>query len=751
MKKNIFFTAVFLIMIQAAHAQSWSLAGNAAVSGNVLGTTNAFPLNFILDGRKGGIVEGTYTGSHYNTGIGFLCLQNASGSNPPIENTALGYAALGGISLTGSFNVANGATTLQYNTTGQYNTGIGRQTLNYNTTGSYNLANGGQSLYTNVTGSNNTAVGYGTLYSSTVSNLTAVGYEALYSNTTGTGNVATGYQSLYFNTTGYQNTANGNKALYSNTTGSYNAATGYQTLYFNTTGSYNAATAYQSLYSNTTGNDNTADGYSALYYNTTGSYNTGNGYFALLSNTTGNYNTANGHLALVNNTTGNENTANGESALAYNTTGSNNTANGNEALYYNTTGTQNTANGVSSLGTNTTGGYNTATGAYSLGYNSTGNYNTANGNEALYDNTTGNSNTANGNGALQFNTTGGYNTAHGEGALEFNTRGIYNTANGGSALNYNTSGSNNTGDGYNANVNDTSYTDAGAFGYDALATASYQVRIGDNQITSIGGYANWTNISDGRVKKNILQNVPGLTFINQLQPVTYNLNLDAADKIVEPPVHKDAKGNTIQPTQEQLAARSAKEQIVYTGFIAQDVEKAAQKVSYNFSGVDAAKNSKDLYGLRYAEFVVPLVKAVQELSAINEVKDAKIDTLQQQLNDLKSTVAQMQSAMSQCCNSFSSGMQSAVSNISDQPKLDQNVPNPFNGSSYISYYIPQGFHSAQLMVVDISGHTLKTFALANSGYGKQVISGSEMAAGMYQYSLLIDGKLIDTKKMVKAN
>ena len=48
------------------------------------------------------------------------------------------------------------------------------------------------------------------------------------------------------------------------------------------------------------------------------------------------------------------------------------------------------------------------------------------------------------------------------------------------------------------------------------------------------------------------------------------------------------------------------------------MEKAAKSLNYDFSGVDAAKNDKDLYGLRYAEFVVPLVKGVQELSKEND-------------------------------------------------------------------------------------------------------------------------------------
>jgi hypothetical protein len=48
--------------------------------------------------------------------------------------------------------------------------------------------------------------------------------------------------------------------------------------------------------------------------------------------------------------------------------------------------------------------------------------------------------------------------------------------------------------------------------------------------------------------------------------------------------------------------------------MAQEVEAAAQALNYNFSGVQAPPNDESLYSLRYAEFVVPLVKAVQELA-----------------------------------------------------------------------------------------------------------------------------------------
>jgi hypothetical protein len=52
-------------------------------------------------------------------------------------------------------------------------------------------------------------------------------------------------------------------------------------------------------------------------------------------------------------------------------------------------------------------------------------------------------------------------------------------------------------------------------------------------------------------------------------------------------------------------------------FIAQDVEAAAESLGYEFSGIDAPHDPDGLYALLYAEFVVPLVQAVQELSEEN--------------------------------------------------------------------------------------------------------------------------------------
>ena len=77
------------------------------------------------------------------------------------------------------------------------------------------------------------------------------------------------------------------------------------------------------------------------------------------------------------------------------------------------------------------------------------------------------------------------------------------------------------------------------------------------------------------------------------------------------------------------------EKIKFSGFIAQEVEQAAKDAGYDFSGVAVPKKSTELYTLRYAEFVVPLVKAVQEQQVMIVTQQKIIDELKKQMTEMK--------------------------------------------------------------------------------------------------------------------
>lgn len=408
----------------------------------------------------------------------------------------------------------------------------------------------------------------------------------------------------------------------SNSSGTRNIGVGYITLENNTIGTQNTAIGYEALKSNISGNFNTAIGPSTLELNQTGNQNIAIGLQALEENISGSLNIGIGSIALNKNTSGSSNIAIGFSAMNQNATGYNNIALGQNTLRDNIGGYENIGIGAGTLDENTGGNSNTGIGAAALGNNTTGNRNVALGQTAMSSNETGDNNIGIGSRALESNVSGSSNTAVGRQALFSNITGESNTGIGYNALQGNVGGADNTAVGHSA-YSSGSFSNSTAIGYNAAITASNQIRVGNNSVTSIGGFANWTNVSDRRFKINVKENVAGLDFINSLRPVTYQLDMNAIAAHLKTP---DATRN--------LEREATKQATVQTGFIAQEVEATAQKLGYDFSGVDKPTNEKDHYGLRYAEFTVPLVKAVQELSEQNQVLKDRVEELEENIKKI---------------------------------------------------------------------------------------------------------------------
>ena len=532
----------------------WSVSGNSGTADgvNFIGTTDNVPFTIKVNNQQAGKID-------HQTG-----------------NTFYGYQA-------GKSNLM-----------GQHNTATGYQALYSNTYGSYNTAYGSKTLYSNISGAENTAVGYSGLYSNTTgSNNTAMGYMAMFQNLTGNNNTAIGRASLYSNTIGFDNTALGDSALYKNLDGNWNTAIGTSSLKNNVHATHNTAVGTNALYSNTV-SYNTAVGSDALKVNTTGQYNTAAGFSALLNNN-GSNNSAFGFRALANLTTGNGNSAFGKEAL-YNPNSGNavaasfNTAFGRGALTTNKTGTMNTGFGFYALFANTTGSFNTAVGDLALWYGQTGTCNTAIGRNTLSKNYTGASNNAAGNNALKGNESGSYNTVCGADAFYIPVASNYVTA-----VGYST--------GYGA----SNLVNSASLGYNA-GNNSNKVSLGNTSVSWIGGQVGWSVLSDERFKRNIKANIPGLVFILKLKPVTYSWNIKKLDRFLKVP-------DSLNSPEIMQEAISLQESVSYTGFLAQEVEKAAKKTGYNFSGLIKPQDNGSPYGLSYDCFVVPLVKGMQDLNA----------------------------------------------------------------------------------------------------------------------------------------
>ncbi len=775
---------------------AWNTNGNGNIVNGThfLGTTNNAPLDVRVNNQPAGTINfngTTFLGSLAgqfaapgNTGFGHGVLQNSSG----IGNTGMGQSALRSNG-SGYWNTATGDSALYSNTTGYGNTAAGYISMKSNTSGWGNTGLGGAALYRNTTGKWNTAVGGGALYLNvTGEENSALGFLSLFQNTQGYSNTASGAYSLNRNTIGYQNTAIGARSLEQNQGGFNNTALGAESMQSNLSGAGNTSIGMQSLRANQTGQENTAVGGAAMLFNVAGNKNTAVGVNALMS-TKSNMGTSIGYGALQNNTTGAANTAIGSGALFLNTIAGNLVAIGDSALYNNGVGAnntqalQNTAVGSNAMFANTTGSFctavghgalksntwaigntaigcdalsngggwlntatgyrslygnggigNTATGGYALRDNK-GNSNTAFGVNALSSNSTGNSNSAVGVASLGYNTSGVRNAALGEEALFNNTSGGNNTALGWRALYRNVTGSRNTAIGDQAFPYGTGYTNSTALGYLAHVTASNQIVLGNNAITNLACKVNLSVWSDARIKEQVQENVPGLEFINQLRPVTYHYNMDREYEI----------RGIIDSA--EYDGKYAVERIQFTGFIAQEVERAAAKVGYDFSGVDRPKNDSGVYALRYAEFVVPLVKATQELSAQNKAQLAEIKSQKETITELSARLNKLEAIVNGCCNIATDKASTAVA-PADQNRLDQNAPNPFQENTVISYYVAEQSPNTYIRIITLEGHEIARYPITDKGEGQITITGNTLTGSLYLYELIVDDLLVASRKMV---
>jgi len=230
------------------------------------------------------------------------------------------------------------------------------------------------------------------------------------------------------------------------------------------------------------------------------------------------------------------------------------------------------------------------------------------------------------------------------------------------------------------------------------------------------------NFSDKRLKRNIQELESVLPSLMKLKPVTYQFK------------------NEHNPDERHR-----------TGFIAQDIQQVfpriivQEDVDVDPMTGDLKRSSSEYLSMNYIELIPITIKALQEqqemIAAWDEQirdQDRRINQLQSELSDLKDLVSQIvveQSEEQESVNLTSAWMK-------------QNQPNPFNNSTSIRYSIPSNIQFAKLRVTDTQGKEIKQVDIDHRGEGQLNLDASTLTTGTYFYSLVLDGEIIVSKKML---
>lgn len=128
-----------------------------------------------------------------------------------------------------------------------------------------------------------------------------------------------------------------------------------------------------------------------------------------------------------------------------------------------------------------------------------------------------------------------------------------------------------------------------------------------------------------------------------------------------------------------------------------------------------------------------------DISKVGGKPAADVKELQQKIEKLEEKLEMLQHAVETGTNTVDAGTGN---------ELFQNTPNPFGNATNIEYKITSMQQSAYIIICDLNGRELLKYTLQGRGRGVVTVDGKELQPGMYLYSLVIDGREADTKKMI---
>lgn len=288
-----------------------------------------------------------------------------------------------------------------------------------------------------------------------------------------------------------------------------------------------------------------------------------------------------------------------------------------------------------------------------------------------------------------------------------------------------------TGDCYGvqaaANGANPTATNYGVFGSASGAGTNWAMYSNGDQFSTTS--AMWTIVSDRKMKNEIQDlDVKALETIEKLQPKSYIYK------------HEEYPHMNLPKTEQW-------------GFVAQEVEqvipemvrKATHPAQLDDKG-NVIHESVSISGINYDRLIPLLVKAAKE-------QKSQVDSLTVKLEDLNARLEQLESLLGstgavQPRTAGNNAQQVTLENAASII-LDQNVPNPFAENTTVTFVIPETVAKAQMHFYDQTGRIINTIDITQRGEGSLKVFGENLSNGIYTYSLVADGKVIDSKKMIK--
>lgn len=253
------------------------------------------------------------------------------------------------------------------------------------------------------------------------------------------------------------------------------------------------------------------------------------------------------------------------------------------------------------------------------------------------------------------------------------------------------------------------------------STGTYAGVFNGTVFSSVG----FTTTSDNNLKQNVKEVDDALSLINKLKPRNYEFKTDEKLAFLNLPKgrHYGLMAQDLEEILPNLVTTGVHD--VLKPVKQQDAIKANPDESLPArvkEGETPKPETMTIKSVNYIELIPILVKGMQEQTTL-------IKQQQLQINELKDQVRRL----------------SGNSSTTVTGTLTQSTPNPVSRMARIAYNVPSGAGHAQLLLTDNLGRTVKTVSLSRAGYVN--VDVSALSSGIYNYSMVVDGTITDSKKM----
>ena len=248
-------------------------------------------------------------------------------------------------------------------------------------------------------------------------------------------------------------------------------------------------------------------------------------------------------------------------------------------------------------------------------------------------------------------------------------------------------------------------------------------RLSEIHVTNFFDYGGGvSSISDSRYKTNIVDLVSALDKIMQLRPVRFDYRME-----------KNGVVDSMRMNR--------------MGLIAQELETVLpESVRY--------LKEADIYMVDYVSLIPLLIKTAQEQQALIEDLQAQVEELQTLVlsSDVTTASARHQNSR-ETSTTVGASTQDAPAAAApaatiNENKLWSNTPNPFKQETHIRYALTNNVQNAQLCIYNLTGEQIACHRLSERGQNDFTLRAGSLRPGIYLYSLIADGEVIDTHRMV---